>query len=319
MAYRDPVFIDADPTTLLPAMSGQEMRWANEAIQAGVFGAGDLKVTASSGMVLSVAAGLGAVQGNVGGVWLPGKYLCGLDAAVLSSAIDRSDGSGQGFAANASAFPRLDQLIARVWDHSLDGSGLRRWLLQIVQGVATSGATLANRSGAVADGALPANVLRLADVLVPGGNPTSIPSGNIQDRRPSARGLFANPTPTTNAPTVGTGVLTLAEMTVTGEFSGAPVEIAWSMTAQCASACSVDLFLQLDGAPLEDLQITTRSTELPAGNLTRTVSSVDTHDVSAGRHTVELKWSSSLASPNANNVTKRRSFVVREVLSRTLT
>lgn len=69
-----------------------------------------------------------------------------------------------GIPSNASGHPRIDQVIGRVLDQSHDGSGLRKWRLEYVAGVGTSGATIDNRNGAITDVALGNNWLRLADV-----------------------------------------------------------------------------------------------------------------------------------------------------------
>jgi hypothetical protein len=56
--------------------------------------------------------------------------------------------------------------------------------LEVLTGTATSGATLANRTGAAA---LPNDCLRLADLLIPALS-TTISNTQIRDRRPWARG-----------------------------------------------------------------------------------------------------------------------------------
>ena len=84
-------------------------------------------------------------------------------------------------AAHAS-LPRLDQVVLRVYENTHDGSGLNTARIETVDGTATAGATLANRNGAAA---LPASSIRLADVLIAAAS-SSIPSGNISDRRVKA-------------------------------------------------------------------------------------------------------------------------------------
>lgn len=59
--------------------------------------------------------------------------------------------------------PRVDRVVATVQDQDLDASGQSRWKLDVVAGTPTSGATLANLSGAAA---VPDNSLLLANVLL---------------------------------------------------------------------------------------------------------------------------------------------------------
>ena len=81
----------------------------------------------------------------------------------------------------ASTFPRVDQIIARVADSGESGT-IDAGSIQVVQGVEASGASLSNRTGAVSDGALPPNWIRLADVLAPVGS-SLLTSAEIKDRR----------------------------------------------------------------------------------------------------------------------------------------
>ena len=195
MAELDAVPMDADPVSNLPSMSGIELRRLLAGLQEGVMESGDLKVTTGAGLGTSVAAGEGVVQSDAVGVYRPGKYLVANDAAVASAAMERTDSAGAviaatfGHAANPGADPRIDLVIARVYDASIDGTTRREMKLQVVTGTAAAGATLDNRSGAPA---LPVSALLLADVLIAGGGPTSIPAGNIRDRRKWARGLNHN-------------------------------------------------------------------------------------------------------------------------------
>lgn len=87
--------------------------------------------------------------------------------------------------AAATTFPRVDQIMARVYDSDYSGA-LDQGAIEILQGVETNGATLDNRGGAIPDGSLGTNFLRIADVLVPVGASPVIPAGNIRDRRPFA-------------------------------------------------------------------------------------------------------------------------------------
>jgi hypothetical protein len=82
--------------------------------------------------------------------------------------------------------PRLDQIIIRVQDSSENGNvGPDIATIEIVKGVETSGATLDNRSGAIADASLPKNCLRICDVLITVG--VGSLASNYRNRRTTAR------------------------------------------------------------------------------------------------------------------------------------
>lgn len=177
MAELDPLFLDG----LANGLSGQSERQTFAPLQAGVMGAGDFKVTpGTSNRELIVAPGAGFVQGNNAGVLDQGLYRVRLDAS--KSSLGFEGGGVPGPAAD----PRLDQLVARAWDHAVDGSGLRKWRLAIIPGTPTPGATLDNRLGFTA---LPPNCLLLADALTR--SVTNVyQAGDIRDRRPWARGAY---------------------------------------------------------------------------------------------------------------------------------
>lgn len=114
------------------------------------FHAGSLLVTTGgSGLNLSVAQGGALITGDDDD---RGVYSVYNDAAVTLTAT----------AANPTN-PRIDQVIARVYD-STYGEGADEWVLEMLDGTATGGATLTNLTGATA---LPDNSIRLAYVLVP--------------------------------------------------------------------------------------------------------------------------------------------------------
>lgn len=87
----------------------------------------------------------------------------------------------------ATTLPRIDQIIVRVYDSTETGGAAidDRGAIEIVKGVEASGATLANRTGAVADGSMPDNWLRLADVLIQPADGV-LAGGRIGDRRVQA-------------------------------------------------------------------------------------------------------------------------------------
>lgn len=139
----------------------------------GIFAAGDYLVTpaAAGGQRVDVAAGTALVQGDTG--TRNGLYLQVNDAAIASAAtLNASD----------PALPRLDQIVLRVRDSSDLGDASDTPSIDVVTGTPTAGATLDNRNGAAA---LPANALRLADVLVPAAS-SAVTAGNVRSRRKKA-------------------------------------------------------------------------------------------------------------------------------------
>lgn len=113
-------------------------------------GGGSLLVTTGgAGLDLSVAQGGGWVEGDDDD---RGFYSIYNDAPVELTAT----------AANPTN-PRIDQVIARVYD-STYGEGADEWVLEMLDGTPTAGATLANLNGA---DTLPDNAITLAYILVP--------------------------------------------------------------------------------------------------------------------------------------------------------
>lgn len=197
MAKRDPLFVDASGGA--PTYSGLELRAMLEPFQAGILPPAasvnptDFKVTAGAGLTLDSAPGTAVIQANQGGVYRPGKYLVTDDAAENSAGWERQ-GGGIGIPANGSANPRLDAVVLQQYDATLgDGSARRDWVRKYVPGVAAGGAAL---GGALP--ALPNNSELIAEVLVPGNNPATIPAANIRDRRKRARGFTHTIVRTTN-------------------------------------------------------------------------------------------------------------------------
>lgn len=207
-------------------ISGQELRAAFDGLQEGVLGAGDLKVTpGASGVNVDVAGGKGFVQGDT--IADQRLYHIWNDATKNSAAFEAGD-----ITAPDATNPRLDQIIARLWDHEADASGQRKWRLEVLAGTATSGATLDNRNGAAA---LPDSAMRLADVLVPSGA-TGLVAADIRDRRPWARGAHFHYVATNNitytisntsAAQIDSGLLNRRI-----ECSGKPLRVRFQATAQ---------------------------------------------------------------------------------------
>jgi hypothetical protein len=121
-------------------------------------------------MSVDIAASTGdgaLVQGD--SVTAQGLYTVPPHTAVINEAIT---------AAHAT-LPRLDQIVLEALDDTHAGGGLNKARIRVINGTATAGATLDNRTGAAA---LPSSCLRLADVLV-GAADTSITTAEIRDRR----------------------------------------------------------------------------------------------------------------------------------------
>lgn len=150
--------------------------------QEGVWGAGDLKVSqrgAGANMSVDVAAGAAFVKGDTG--TRQGIYHL-VNDGVVNLAVPAAHGS----------LPRVDQVIARIFDSSVSG-GSDTPTLSILQGTATASAQCADptaasyRAGAAA---LPSDAIRLADIHVPATD-TTITDNQIANRRQMARGATA--------------------------------------------------------------------------------------------------------------------------------
>jgi hypothetical protein len=248
MAKRDAFLIDADPTTNLPSYSGLEVRGILNSFQPGVIGSGDFKVTAGAGLTVDSAAGRATVQASAGGVTFGGLYYCVDDASENSATFERT-GGGTGIPANASTNPRLDAVVLHVFDHSLDSSGRRAWVREYVPGTATGGAALGGTLPS-----LPTNSLLTAEVLVPANNPATIPSGNIRDRRPWARGALRAITRTGGAySTTSTTPVPIDATNLSPriECSGGPIRFSLSgLAAVSANPGLGFLAMNMDGGPI---------------------------------------------------------------------
>lgn len=108
-----------------------------------------LVTTGGANLDLSVAQGGGFVEGDDDD---RGMYSIYNDAPVTLTATAADPTN-----------PRIDQVIARVYDSSY-GEGADEWVLEMLDGTATAAASLTNLNGATA---LPDNSIRLAYVLVP--------------------------------------------------------------------------------------------------------------------------------------------------------
>jgi hypothetical protein len=139
----------------------------------GIIGPGDLAVSqraAGANMSVDVADGATWVLGDDDPARQP-LYRCRNDA-VVNLAIAAADATK----------PRVDRIVAHVYDAQFAGAQ-NKWALEVLQGVATAGATDVNLLGADAIGN---NELELARVVVPAAA-ASIVNANIVDYRSGAR------------------------------------------------------------------------------------------------------------------------------------
>lgn len=220
MAEIEPAHIDGIAT------SGADLRHAWDALQAGVLGGGDLKVTPGAGLSVDVASGVVFMPSPSAALDV-GLYR-GFNDAVKNSAAFAAGG----IQPNGNANPRLDQIIARIYDANHDGTALKLWRFEVLTGTPTPGALLDNRAGAVgvqAGTTFPLGAVRIADLLVPGANPTSIPAGNIRDRRLWARGVntrYIRKTADYTTTATSDSGIDDANMSLRCELSGADIEVS---------------------------------------------------------------------------------------------
>lgn len=138
----------------------------------GVLGASDLLIAAVSGMTVQARPGIAWVRQPADG----SLYRTSQDNTSLSLTLTSANATN----------PRLDQIILRVYDNSVDGSGQFVGTIETIDGTPTSGATLDNRSGALDPQTALSNskaYIPLADVLVPAAA-SNISNSNIRSRRP---------------------------------------------------------------------------------------------------------------------------------------
>lgn len=170
------VDISIEPSYLSDgSYTGQNDRqWFDDIMRDGILAGTDFVVTAGTTNTLSISAGQAYVLGQ--NVAAQGMYRV-REPNANNNAITITNGDV--------SKPRIDQLVLMVKDASHDTSGLRKGMLKIIDGVATTGATLNNRTGVADLTTLPDNtksVLLLTDILVPAGATTSA-ACTIRDRR----------------------------------------------------------------------------------------------------------------------------------------
>ena len=273
------------------AVDLRRMIQAASGAQEGVFDATGWKVTqrgAGANMTVDVAANVGLAQIDGDAVAFQSRYVISPHSAVINLDI----------AANSSGNPRLDQIILDVRDTTHDGSGSNDARCRVLQGTATSGATLDNRSGAAA---LPGGAIRLADVLVANGA-ASITNAVIRDRRLWARGFNARVKRTQNAgggsdytTTSGSMVdVDATNLALRLECSGAPVRIglvARPFTNTAGSGYGMQLRTVMDGAQVDGAhsQPTNHNSATNADLASGRIYEV-TFAPAAGTHLFKLQW-----------------------------
>lgn len=231
-----------------PAMSAVAHRWPIYAsLQEGVVDSGDLKVTPGTGLAVNVAAGIGMVQADYGGVYRPGLVACANDASKASGTF-----TGGGIGANATGNPRLDMIVCQLEDAAYDGGSNRQWRLKVIAGTPTASAQIDDPAGAnyrAGAAALPNSALLLADVLVPAGSPTSLSAGDIVDRRKWARGAYKRLARTAGDVSVtSTSYVNLTGMSIDMECSGSPLTVGLQGAASKTTSTLLYVQLLVDGA-----------------------------------------------------------------------
>ena len=234
MPARAPLYLDTPTGQPAIEVYARDLRAQTDGLQPGVVGTTDLQV-APSGTSLTVQPG--AVYVPDGGIART-LYRCEWEAPAAALATTAADPS----------LPRVDQVIARVRDMSVDGGTNRDWRLEVLTGTPVNGATLDNRLGAAA---LPPRAVRLADVLMAAGGGT-IPAGNVRDRRPWARGAYYRAmftafdlNMTTDRTILGAGLGPRLEL------SGAPLVMSLRCRITTPSVGAAAFFPILDGNPAD--------------------------------------------------------------------
>jgi hypothetical protein len=153
----------------------QDLRALHDYFNEGVLD-DSFEVTAGgTGLSIDVDSGTGFVQGDT--VVDQGMYRVLLENAQNSESfwnggLDTADATD----------PRIDRIVARVYDDEVDSSGETGFHMEVLTGTPTAGADLTNLDGAAA---LPDSALLLAYVLVEAGD-TAVDPANIQDERADA-------------------------------------------------------------------------------------------------------------------------------------
>ena len=200
----------------------------------------DMVVTnAATGLRVDIAAGAAWVKGDSG---TPGM---GISQGLFSVVNDAAVANAVTLPAAHASNPRLDAIVLKVRDSSDLGSGADDAIFDYVQGTATAGATLLNRTGAAA---IPNDCLHLADVLVPA-TATNLTAANIRDRRLPANGratrYVAAAETTTSSSFVELATLETVDLYIPG--GGAVVDLTYNALGKVSSgaqAGQVALFIR---------------------------------------------------------------------------
>src|SRR5436190_12702743 len=136
MAVYNQVLMDTDPLYLQTKSydARADRKWFADIASPGPVAAGDFNVTVNAGtMVLAIAPGKAWLLG--GNVTDQGMYR---QYQAVAKNVTVPNGSG--------AAPRIDTVIMRVMDNTIDASGFNETRVEVVPGTPTGGATLANLS-----------------------------------------------------------------------------------------------------------------------------------------------------------------------------
>lgn len=279
-------------------------------VQEGVVAAGDYKATqrgAGANMSVDVAIGQAFVAVDSGA--RNGLGFVYSDA-LENIAVGASDATN----------PRLDQLVLQWNDSSIPaGVGGDTPTLRVVAGVPTAGATLDTRNGAAA---LPADAVRLADILVPAAS-TSVVTANIRDRRPWARGLYQRQTVTTGDVSTTSTVYAAISPSLRVECSGAPLRITARVGLRhSVGSAFVLLIPHVDGVTVDGITTAAFWQRIMASVASTTAKVVESHDSipAAGSHLVELGMATVTAgtmTANASNASNPTILTVEELVRQT--
>lgn len=269
-------------------------------VQRGVFGAGDYKVTMSGAGTLNVnvAGGSAAVPSASGFHYIQEN----------NSTITALPGGAIGSAAN----PRIDSVVLKVEDRTVDGSAVSGASVFIRIGTPTALASLDNRNGAPS--VLATGELLLADLLMPI-NGTGYLAGNIRDRRPWAHGLLTTVSGNGagNQSTTSTSYGTVPAVTSPRIelVAGNALEISGTGAATTAAGGGGSLRILVGSTP-------TQVATLPAGANTNAVLPVsDLLTGLSGSMLVALQHAATVAGQNftTNNASPYiPRFVLREIV-----
>jgi hypothetical protein len=263
------------------------------ALQEGVVGASDLMVVQrGAGVNQSVDVGTGFAWVQIDSGTRNGMGHVTNDA-VANVTVTAANGTN----------PRIDQIILRWNDTSIPTGSGNVPTLEVLAGTATSGATLANRTGAAS---LPNDCLRLADLLIPQSS-TTISNTQIRDRRPWARGAYIAKRTGGTPSTTSTTFVAVTGMLSRIECSGVPMLItlaAQAVTTGSVAICTLGAFV--DGSMVDSFYAQTAVT-----NGSIPIARSFLYTPTAGSHTFDLQWK---VSVNTWFAETGWDFIVQEII-----